>query len=55
MRTANPLDQFFLVSFNDRAELTSGFTNSVEELQTRMMFTASRRGALHCWMRFIWD
>ena len=42
MRTANPLDQFFLVSFNDRAELTSGFTNSVEEMQTRMMFTASR-------------
>jgi len=42
IRTANPLDQFFLVSFNDRAELTIGFTNSVEELQTRMMFTASR-------------
>jgi Ca-activated chloride channel family protein len=42
MRTANPLDQFFLVSFNDRAALTSGFTNSVEELQNRMMFTASR-------------
>src|SRR4029077_9291390 len=42
MRTANPLDQFFLVSFNDRAELTSGFTGSVEELQNRMMFTASR-------------
>jgi Ca-activated chloride channel homolog len=42
MRTANPLDQFFLVSFNDRAELTSGFTTSVEELQTRMMFTAAR-------------
>jgi len=42
MRTANPLDQFFLVSFNDRAELTSGFTTSVEELQSRMMFTAAR-------------
>jgi Ca-activated chloride channel homolog len=42
MRTANPLDQFFLVSFNDRAELTSGFTSSVNELQNRMMFTASR-------------
>ena len=41
MRTANPLDQFFLVSFNDRAELTSGFTSSVEELQDRMMFTSS--------------
>jgi Ca-activated chloride channel family protein len=42
MRTANPLDQFFLVSFNDRAELTSGFTSSVDELQNRMMFTASK-------------
>ena len=42
MRTANPLDQFFLVSFNDRAELNSGFTNSVDELQNRMMFTTSR-------------
>jgi Ca-activated chloride channel homolog len=41
MRTANPLDQFFLVSFNDRAELSSGFTSSVDELQNRMMFTAS--------------
>ena len=41
MRTANPLDQFFLVSFNDRAELTSGFTSSVDELQNRMMFSAS--------------
>ena len=42
MRTANPRDQFFLVSFNDRAELTSGFTSSVDELQNRMMFTASK-------------
>ena len=42
MRTANPKDQFFLVSFNDRAELTSGFTSSVDELQNRMMFTSSR-------------
>ncbi len=42
MRTANPLDQFFLVSFNDRAELTSGFTSSVDDLQNRMLFTASR-------------
>jgi len=42
-RTANPLDQFFLVSFKTiEPKLTSGFTSSVEELQTRMMFTASR-------------
>ena len=42
MKTANPFDQFFLVSFNDRAELTSGFTSSVEELQNRMLFTSAK-------------
>ncbi|HTC40731.1 MAG TPA: VWA domain-containing protein, partial [Candidatus Acidoferrales bacterium] len=36
-KTANPQDEFFLVSFNERAELTSTFTNSVEDLQSRMM------------------
>jgi Ca-activated chloride channel family protein len=40
--TANPQDEFFLVSFNDRAELTSPFTSSVDDLQSRMMFTAAR-------------
>ncbi len=39
-KTANPQDEFFLVSFNERAELTSAFTNSVEDLQSRMMLTA---------------
>src|SRR3989441_9057980 len=32
-KTANSQDEFFLVSFNERAELTSSFTNSVEDLQ----------------------
>jgi len=41
-KTANPQDEFFLVSFNERAELTSEFTNSVEDLQTRMMLTSAR-------------
>jgi Ca-activated chloride channel family protein len=41
-KTANPADEFFLVSFNERAELTSAFTNSVEELQQRMMMSAPR-------------
>jgi len=39
-KTANPQDEFFLVSFNERAELTSAFTNSVEDLQSRMMLTS---------------
>src|SRR6202048_1365501 len=41
-KTSNPQDEFFLVSFNERAELTSSFTNSVEDLQTRMMLTAPK-------------
>ena len=42
LQTANPRDEFFMVSFNDRAELTSAFTSSAEELQNRMMFTAAK-------------
>ena len=41
-KTANPEDEFFLVSFNERAELTSSFTSSVEDLQTRLMLTSSK-------------
>ena len=41
-KTANPADEFFLVSFNERAELTSAFTNSVEDLQSRMMTTSAK-------------
>lgn len=41
-KTANPQDEFFLVSFNERAELTSVFTTSVEDLQTSMLFTKAK-------------
>jgi len=41
-KTANPQDEFFLVSFNERAELTSEFTNSVEDLQSRMMLAVPK-------------
>jgi Ca-activated chloride channel family protein len=41
-KTANPQDEFFLVSFNERAELTSSFTNSIEDLQSRLMLTAPK-------------
>ncbi len=42
VKTANPQDEFFLVEFNDRAQLTSRFTTSVEELQDRLMYTAAK-------------
>src|SRR5258708_1959381 len=40
---ANPQDEFFLVSFNDRAELISAFTDSGDELQRRLL-SASGKG-----------
>jgi Ca-activated chloride channel family protein len=36
-KTANPQDEFFLVSFNDRAKVTSTFTTSVEDLQSNLL------------------
>jgi Ca-activated chloride channel homolog len=41
-KTANPQDEFFLVSFNDRAELISAFTNSVDDLQNRLSFASAK-------------
>jgi len=40
-KTANPQDEFFVVSFNERAQLSSPFTTSVDDIQTRLMFTAA--------------
>jgi Ca-activated chloride channel family protein len=42
-KTANPQDEFFLVGFNERAQLLSPFTNNVEDLQSRML-AASAKG-----------
>jgi VWFA-related protein len=41
-RTANPEDEFFLVQFNDRPELVSGFTTNTEEIQNRLTFTQAK-------------
>jgi len=40
-RTANPQDEFFLVDFNDRAQLVSPFTASVDDLQNRLMYVGA--------------
>lgn len=37
LKTANPQDEFFLITFADRPEETSGFTTSVEDIQARMI------------------
>ncbi|HTQ54535.1 MAG TPA: VWA domain-containing protein [Bryobacteraceae bacterium] len=41
-KTANPDDEFFLVEFNDRADLAIKFTTNLEEIQNRLTFSQSR-------------
>jgi VWFA-related protein len=42
VRTANPEDEFFLVTFSDGAQLAQPFTTSVEGIQNRLTFSQSR-------------
>jgi VWFA-related protein len=41
-KTANPEDEFFLVQFNDNAQLIQPFTHNLEEIQNRLTFTQSK-------------
>src|ERR1051325_5351661 len=41
-KTANPDDEFFLVQFNDSAEMIQSFTRNLEEIQNRLTFTQSK-------------
>jgi len=41
-KTANPSDEFFLVQFNDRPELTQAFTTDTNSLQSVLTFTQSK-------------
>jgi Ca-activated chloride channel family protein len=41
-KTANPEDEFFLVQFNDSAEMVQPFTRNLEEIQNRLTFSQSK-------------
>jgi len=41
-KTANPEDEFFLVQFNDSADLIQSFTRNLEDIQNRLTFTQSK-------------
>jgi Ca-activated chloride channel family protein len=38
-KTANPLDEFFMITFNDRPQLRADFTHSVDEVQAKLVYT----------------
>jgi Ca-activated chloride channel family protein len=38
-KTANPADEFFMVSFSDRPDLLADFTKSIEEIQDKLVYT----------------
>jgi VWFA-related protein len=41
-KTSNPDDEFFLVQFNDSADLIQPFTKNLEDIQNRLTFTQSK-------------
>jgi Ca-activated chloride channel homolog len=42
-KTANPQDEFFMISFSDEPEVVTDFTSSVDEIQAKLVFTVPRR------------
>jgi Ca-activated chloride channel homolog len=42
-KTANPQDEFFMITFSDEPEVVNDFTSSVEDIQGKLVFTVPRR------------
>ena len=40
-KTANPQDEFFLITFSNQPQLAIGFTTHVEDIQNHMVFTST--------------
>jgi len=38
LKTANPQDEFFIITFSDNPEMLTGFTNAIAEVQNRLLF-----------------
>jgi Ca-activated chloride channel family protein len=41
-KTANPQDEFFMITFSDRPQLMADFTKSVEDVQGKLMFISAQ-------------
>ena len=42
-KTANPQDEFFMITFSDEPEEVSDFTSSVEEIQSKLVYAVPRK------------
>jgi Ca-activated chloride channel family protein len=42
-KTANPQDEFFMVTFSDEPEMVTDFTSSVEEIQDKLLYTVPQK------------
>jgi len=42
-KTANPQDEFFMITFSDAPEVVNDFTSSVDEIQGKLVFTVPRK------------
>ncbi len=42
-KTANPQDEFFMITFSDEPEVINDFTSSVEDIQGKLVFTVPRK------------
>jgi Ca-activated chloride channel family protein len=42
-KTANPQDEFFMVTFSDEPEMVNDFTSSVDDIQGKLVFTVPRK------------
>jgi Ca-activated chloride channel family protein len=42
-KTANPQDEFFMITFSDEPEEIADFTSSVDEIQNKLVFAVPRR------------
>jgi Ca-activated chloride channel family protein len=42
-KTANPQDEFFMVTFSDEPEMVADFTSSVEDVQDKLLYAVPRK------------
>jgi Ca-activated chloride channel homolog len=42
-KTANPQDEFFMITFSDEPELVSDFTSSVDDIQSKLVFAVPQK------------